>query len=537
MKRVAIIGAGSAGLAAAKALKEEGIDFVCFERSGRVAGLWNYRDEDVDGMACVMKTTVINSSKEMSAFSDFPPPKEFPNYMHNRMMCKYFHMYAEKFGLLDNIRYYQEVIKVEQALDYDDTGRWVVTVQNTNDKAITVETYDGVMVCTGHHGYPHIPKFKGQEDFKGKFVHTHSIKVPDAFKDQKVLIIGVGNSGLDAAVDISNVAKQVYLSTRRGTWIMFRLGAYGLPVDTQLLTRSFDFVKDIFGISVANSYVERYLDSKFNHEIFNLRPKHRYFAQHLAINDHLPNKIASGTVIVKGDIERFEEKGVVFKGEEENVTKIDSVVLATGYKIKFPFLSDKIINTTNNKAELYKLIFPPHLKHPSLAIIGLIQPFGSLFPIFESQSRWYAQLMNGNVKLPNKAVMMNEVMKRKAEIAKRYVGTQRHTVQVDYIAYMDEITSEFGAKPNIWKMALDDPILFFHCFFGPCTPYQYRLVGPHAWTEARRTILTTKERIIKPLDTRNGKLTGDYVRKYLIIWVVSFVILCAALLLVYIFRI
>lgn len=109
MKRVAIIGAGSAGLAAAKACKEESIDFVCFEMSGRVAGLWNYRDDDVDGMACVMKTTVINSSKEMSAFSDFPPPKEFPNYMHNRMMCKYFHMYAEKFGLFDNIRYYQEV--------------------------------------------------------------------------------------------------------------------------------------------------------------------------------------------------------------------------------------------------------------------------------------------------------------------------------------------------------------------------------------------------------------------------------------------
>lgn len=109
MKRVAIIGAGSAGLAAAKACKEDDIDYVCFERSGRIAGLWSYRDEDIDGMACVMKTTVINSSKEMSAFSDFPPPKEFPNYMHNRMMCRYFHMYAERFGLLDNIRYYQEV--------------------------------------------------------------------------------------------------------------------------------------------------------------------------------------------------------------------------------------------------------------------------------------------------------------------------------------------------------------------------------------------------------------------------------------------
>lgn len=318
---------------------------------------------------------------------------------------------------------------------------------------------------------------------------------------------------------------------------MFRLGDYGLPVDTQFLTRCFDFIKSIFGLSVSNSYVERYLDSKFNHEIFNLRPKHRYFAQHLAINDHLPNKILAGTVIVKGDVERFEEKGAVFKGEEENVTKIDSVVLATGYKIKYPFLSDKIIDTTNNKVELYKLIFPPHLKHPSLAIIGLIQPFGSLFPIFEAQSRWYAQLMNGKVKLPDQATMKMEVRKRRAEIAKRYVGTQRHTVQVDYIAYMDEITAEFGAKPNIWKMAIEDPLLFFHCFFGPCTPYQYRLVGPHAWPEARRTILTTRERILKPLDTRHGKITGDYFRKYLAVWILSCLVLVAALLLIYILRI
>lgn len=318
---------------------------------------------------------------------------------------------------------------------------------------------------------------------------------------------------------------------------MFRLGHYGLPVDTQLLTRSFDFIRSIVGMDAANSYVERYLDSKFNHEVYNLRPKHRYFAQHLAINDHLPNKISAGTVIVKGDVERFEEKGVIFKGEEENVTKIDSVVLATGYKIKYPFLSDKIINTTNNKADLYKLMFPPQLKHPTLAIIGLIQPFGSLFPIFESQSRWFAQLMNGKVKLPDEATMMEEVKKRRAEIAKRYVGTQRHTVQVDFIEYMDEITQEFGAKPNLRKMAFEDPVLFFHCFFGPCTPYQYRLEGPHAWPEARKTILTTKERIVKPFDTRNGKLTGDYYRKYLSLWIMSMLVLGIALLLVCVFKV
>jgi len=84
--RICIIGAGASGITAAKACLEEGLDVVVYEKTGYTAGLWTYQDRGIDGISSVMKSTRSNTSKEMSSFSDFPPPKEFPNYMHNTKM-------------------------------------------------------------------------------------------------------------------------------------------------------------------------------------------------------------------------------------------------------------------------------------------------------------------------------------------------------------------------------------------------------------------------------------------------------------------
>ena len=81
--RVAVIGSGVSGLAAIKCCLDEGLEPVCFERSDQIGGLWRYKDEPEDGQGCVMKSTVINTSKEMMSFSDFPIPDRYPNFMHN----------------------------------------------------------------------------------------------------------------------------------------------------------------------------------------------------------------------------------------------------------------------------------------------------------------------------------------------------------------------------------------------------------------------------------------------------------------------
>jgi dimethylaniline monooxygenase (N-oxide forming) len=151
--------------------------------------------------------------------------------------------------------------------------------------------------------------------------------------------------------------------------------------------------------------------------------------------------------------------------------------LATGYKISFPFVSQSLIPTDKNEVDLYKYVFSPKLKHPkTLAIISLIQPLGAILPVGELQSRWFALLMANKLKLPT-VEKMNENIALKKKFAKRYYESERHTIQVDWIPFMDELATIVGVKPNLWKYFFTDHELWRALVFGPCVPYQYRLEG------------------------------------------------------------
>lgn len=84
----------------------------------------------------------------------------------------------------------------------------------------------------------------------------------------------------------------------------------------------------------------------------------------------------------------------------------------------------------------------------------------------------------------------------------RYVDSQRHTIQGDYIHTMEELAELVGVRPNLLALAFTDPKLALQILLGPCTPVQYRLQGPGKWAGARKTILTTEDRVRKPLRTR-----------------------------------
>ncbi|XP_071043405.1 flavin-containing monooxygenase 5-like [Parasteatoda tepidariorum] len=507
-KRAAVIGGGPCGLGAIQTLKQEGIEPVCFERTGHIGGLWRYHDDDVDGIASVMKTTIINTSKELGAMSTFPPLAEYPNYMHNTLMHEYIVKAAEQNGLLPHVRYHHETKSIEMAEDYEKTGRWKVTNKNTQTGELVSEIFDFVCVCIGHHVYPNIPTFPNQEEFEGKIMHTHSLKKVDGFEDQRVVVVGVGNSGMDAAVELSAVTKQVYLSSRRGTWVVPRIGPKGLPFDAAFTRRYLHFFVQHLPYNWICSYSERAIEQNFDHSIYNLKPKHRVWSQHPTVSDTLPIKLLSGVVKTRGTIKKFTKKGVIFQGEEEE-TEADTVFLATGYKVMFPFLSDDIVRVVDNKVQLYKFMYPPHLPHPTLAILGLVQPNGPGFPVGEMQCRWASRVMSGKLKLPSKEQMIADIDERLKWIRGRFVDSPRHTLQVDFISYQDELAEEIGVKPNFWKIAFTDPKLFWALLFGPSLSYQYRLQGPHSWDGARNAILTYKDRIMTPLQRPGHQKTEN----------------------------
>ncbi|KAL1427556.1 hypothetical protein MTO96_017258 [Rhipicephalus appendiculatus] len=124
-------------------------------------------------------------------------------------MLGYLRSYAEHFGVTKHVKTRQDVVQVTPAADYEKTGRWDVLVRDLETNTDRTETFDAVAVCVGHHAYPNVPYFKGQEKFRGRIVHTHSLKNADSFRDQRVAVVGIGNSGVDAVVDVSHVALEV----------------------------------------------------------------------------------------------------------------------------------------------------------------------------------------------------------------------------------------------------------------------------------------------------------------------------------------
>ena len=104
-KTCCVIGAGVAGLTAVKHCLEVGIEPSCFEKADDIGGLWLYRETSKDGDPGLYSSCSINTSKEMTCYSDFPIPKEFPNFMHRTHFKKYLDLYAEHFQLRKHINF------------------------------------------------------------------------------------------------------------------------------------------------------------------------------------------------------------------------------------------------------------------------------------------------------------------------------------------------------------------------------------------------------------------------------------------------
>uniref|UniRef100_A0A914DFC5 Flavin-containing monooxygenase n=1 Tax=Acrobeloides nanus TaxID=290746 RepID=A0A914DFC5_9BILA len=496
-KRVAIIGAGASGLPSLRHALLYGVEPVLFEASDWVGGLWRYKSYDTEESS-VMKTTVINTSKEMSAYSDFPPPAEFANFMHNTQMLKYLELYATQFDMLKYIKFNHRIVNVERAKSYNKDGKWIVTYTDDQGQK-QQEEFDGVLLATGHHAKPYYPeKWHGQDSFKGKIIHSHDYKSSKGYDDKVVVVVGIGNSGGDVAVELAKICKQVYLSTRRGAWIVHRIFDYGEPIDMALSSRIQTLQNDLLPLSVKNWIAEKLLQKKFDHAKYGLKPKHGFYGQHPTVNDDLPNRIANGTVLIVPNIKAFTENGVIFE-DGTRIENVDEVILSTGYSFDFPLLEDgTLVPVKDNEVSLYKYVFPPDLSdHNSLGIIGLIQPLGSIMTAAEMQARLFFDVFAGNTKLPSKSEMLAEIKAKKDYLANRYVHSRRHTIQIDIVPYLDELALLMGAYPHLKDYIFSDPVLAYHILFGPGTAYKYRLNGPKPWDGARDAILTTQYRVDK----------------------------------------
>ncbi|CAB3398668.1 unnamed protein product [Caenorhabditis bovis] len=490
--RVCVVGAGASGLPAIKSCVEEGLEVVCFEKTSQVGGLWNYRPGQKNIGATVMESTVVNTSKEMMAYSDFPPPEHYANFMHHTKVNEYIQNYAKRFNLLDKIRFNTTVKRISRR-----DGKYIVELESGD-----VEQFDKLMLCTGHHAQPSYPNLSTIGTFKGKVMHAYNYTNTKGFEGKNVFLLGIGNSALDIAVDLAKIAKSVTISTRRGTWIFNRVSNGGMPYDVQLFSRYYDNLLKAVPWTLANDFMEHRLQQRMDHDLYGLRPNHRFFQQHPTVNDTLANLICAGYITITEDVETFTESGVIVKNGKEFAC--DVFVNCTGYTFGFPFVDKDIIDIKNQEVPLYKFVFPP--ENDTLAVIGLIQPIGSIAPISEIQSRWAARVFSGKLDLPTTELMIADIAKKKAEMKRRYFESIKHTIQVDYMTYMDEIAEIIGCLPPMAKYFISYPRFWMKLFMGPNVPYVYRLVGPNAWDGAEQAIWTVTDRVKKPLKNRQCRI-------------------------------
>ncbi|KAM9324781.1 dimethylaniline monooxygenase [N-oxide-forming] 2-like [Gastrophryne carolinensis] len=529
VKSVAVIGAGASGLSAVKVCLEEGLEPTCFERSDDVGGLWRFTDEVEDGRASIYKSLVSNISKEIMCFSDFPMPADFPNFLPNHKYFEYLKLYADNFHLLKCIQFKTVVCCVEKHADFPLTGQWIVTTERGGE--VKTATFDAVLVCSGQYASSNMPTdmFPGINTFKGKVLHSKEYKRPLGYEGKRVLVVGMGNSGVDISTELCTRTSQVYLTTRNGVWVIPRLGKDGYPFDVCLLRRFKNMVENMLPAAVSRMMLRNYLRKRFNHELYNIQPEGIMWKEPLA-NEELPSRILCGSIIIKPGVTRFTETAAHFS-DGSVVDNLDVVIFSTGHTFKLPFLEESDLKKDARKGYLYKKMIPLGIEKPTIAFISFIQPVGSLTVTAELQSRWATRLFKGLHKLPNATGIKEEMLKDEKRRIQWFGTSENNCIRTNYITYLDDIASDIGVKPKILKLFLTDPALALRVVFGPCNSYHFRLNGPGKWAGARDAILTQWDRIEKPLRTRVPKKESKSAFTSFMFLFIFFTILIAAVLL------
>jgi thioredoxin reductase len=428
-QKVCVIGAGSSGIAACQVLAARGLPFDCFEKGSQVGGNWRFENDNE--MSSAYRSLHINTSRRLMAYKTFPMPDDYPDYPDHFQIARYFDDYVDHFGLREKIRFRSEVKSVAPV-----DGEWEVTVEEAEGKRETIR-YRAVLVANGHHWDPRWPEppFPGADDFAGEQIHAHNYRESDVLRGKRVLVLGIGNSATDIAVEASRIAEKTFLAMRRGAYVMPKY-LNGKPTDeaaSAFLTR--------MPLAVQRFVLGRMLGlTAGDMTAYGLpQPDHKLLEAHPTVSAELLSRLGHGDIEVKPNIDRF-AGGRTVRFADGSEEEIDLVVYCTGYKISFPFLDENLVAAKGNRLPLYRRV--ASVEHPGLYFIGFIQPLGAIMPLAEAQAEWVADLLGGRGTLPSPAEMRAEIAETEEKMRRRYVASKRHTIQVDFHPYLRELRKE-----------------------------------------------------------------------------------------------
>ncbi|MEV7201949.1 flavin-containing monooxygenase [Streptomyces griseoluteus] len=200
---VYVVGAGPGGLAVAYALRARGVRAMVLEKSDRVGASWRRHYDRLR----------LHTTRRLSALPGLVIPRRFGRWVARDDVVRYLEKYAEHHEL--EIVTGVEVFRVEKAAD---GAGWLLHASGGREL-----TGAAVVVATGHNHTPRLPEWPGAEGYEGELLHASSYRNPKPYEGRDVLVVGVGNTGAEIAVDlVAGGASRVRLAVRTAPHIVRR---------------------------------------------------------------------------------------------------------------------------------------------------------------------------------------------------------------------------------------------------------------------------------------------------------------------------
>jgi hypothetical protein len=419
--RYCIIGAGSSGLAVAKNFLHAGIPFDCIEREDDVGGNWYYGKP----ASSVYRSTHLISSKQLTEYTDFPMPHDFPEYPSQRQAWEYLRSYARHFGLYERIEFGRSVQQIKKIAH---RNAWQVTLDGGEAR-----DYAGIVIANGHNWDPKWPEYPGK--FSGLVLHSAQYKTPDVLQSKRVLVVGAGNSGCDIAVESAQNAAATWHSVRRGYHYLPKF-VRGRPID-QLGERLLRWRMPLWLRRTISSYAAKIAVGR-PHDFGLPKPDHKLFETHPIINSQMLYYVGHGTIRPKPDVSELCGDRVKFvDGSEES---IDVIVYATGFRITFPFVDPSYLNWHDGRPNLFLHVFHP--SDDTLFVAGLIQPDSGQWGLVDYQAQLITRFLDAQQTNSKQADRFRR-LKSRAQLnlgnGIRYITSTRHLLEVEHFSYRERL--------------------------------------------------------------------------------------------------
>ena len=416
-RRVCVIGAGIAGLVAAKVLQQDGFEVVAFEKAEDLGGVW-LESRTYPGVR-------TNTPKEAYAFSDFPYPETADDFPTGAQVRRYLASYAEAFGVRDRIRFATEVISVEspRTARGPSSEPFCVTVRSTRgEDAVETHDVDFVVVCNGLFSIPNVPSLPGADNFTGTLVHSSQLREDHLASDRHVVVVGAGKSALDCATAASKTSASCTLLFRTPHWAAPQR-IFGVRYDHLMFTRAAEAFAPYYrrrGLErvlhgVASPLVAGYwrLQSWLIRRILNM-------PEPLVPSEPLPGDLNIGVggafyeavhtgraTPLRGEVASL-GPGPMVELRSGEALRADVLVFATGWQQRLPFLARERLDEIekNGALRLYRHVLPPD--EPRMGFVGYAQSFMSGLTS-EIAAHWLSQHFRGELELPSPEEMNREI--------------------------------------------------------------------------------------------------------------------------------